>query len=198
MKRERKIKFPEPEDLYQVAKYDKKWKDIYTRQVYFLTLLGATDTQLAQVFNVSQTALDSWKEKKPEFLEAIQKGKMIADAKVAHSLYLAAIGYSHEDEVILTNRVKERDAKTGRVVREFTEPLRVKTIKNYPPNVTAAIKWLQSRQPERWGHKVQVDGTINHRHQLDLTKFSTEELRVLSKLGVQGQEIEDADFTENE
>lgn len=202
MKRARKktsILFPEPEGLPRATRNGMYvWKEDYVRHAFFLSLMGATDTQMAQCWGVSTRIVEKWKREKPEFLASIKKGKMTADAKVSHSLYLAAIGYSHPDEVIMANKIREFDPETGKLVREYTEPLRVKTTKNYPPNVTAAIKWLQARQPEVWGHKVQIGGTINHNHKLDLSKYTMEELELLNRLGLQQRnpDIEDADYEE--
>jgi hypothetical protein len=166
----------------------------YVRQVFFLSLLGATDVQIAQVFDVSATTIDNWKKTKPEFLRAIKEGKLEADSKVVLSLYQSAIGYSHEDEVILSNRVKKFDDK-GRVIEEHTEPIRVRTTKRYPPNVKAAIKWLSARQPALWGDKKEIRGKLEISHKLDLSGFSDEELHVLNRLGVSN--VEDVPFEES-
>lgn len=200
MKRVRKnksIKFPEPNFLPEVLEL-RKWKKEYIRHVFYLSLLGANDVQIAQVFDVHPSTIDTWKRKKPDFLNAMNKGKMMADAKVSHSLYLAAVGYSHPDKVILANKRREYDPDTGKLIREWTEPLIVDTIKNYPPNVTAAIKWLQARQPEQWGNKLEIKGKVDHNHKLDLSNFSEEELEVIKKLGIQSNNVEDIDYEDYE
>jgi len=199
IRKKRNIKFPEPEFLPASKKNDrKKWKEEYVRHVFYLSLLGANDVQIAQTFGVSPACIDKWKRNKPEFYSSMQKGKMMADAKVSHSLYLAAIGYSHPDQVVLSDKRKEYDPDTGKVIREWTEPLVVDVVKNYPPNVTAAIKWLQARQPDQWGKKVEIKGRVDHHHKLDLSQFSEQELEVIKKLGIQSHsaDIEDADFEE--
>jgi hypothetical protein len=208
MKRNRKFgkpnRFPEPEflpkpEMQKTSVGRTVWKTEYVRHVFYLSLLGATDVQIAQTFGVDPSTVERWKRDKPEFLESMRRGKMEADGKVVYSLFLAAVGYSHPDEVILTNRVKEYNDE-GKVVKEYTKPLRVKTVKNYPPNVTAALKWLQARQPEVWGNRLEVKGDIKHHHEIDLSKFSTNELEVLSKLGLQQHvpNIEDVPYVEEE
>ncbi len=204
MKRNRKFgkpnMFPVPEFLPKPESVVGRriWKQEYVRLGYFLSLLGATDIQMAQTIGVDPSTIERWKRDKPEFLRALKAGKMEADGKVVHSLFLAAVGYSHPDEVILTNRKKEYDDE-GNLIKEYTVPLRVKTIKNYPPNVTAAVKWLQARQPEVWGNRLELRGNVNHHHEIDLSKFSTKELEVLSKLGLQkriNKNVEDVDYQE--
>jgi hypothetical protein len=159
----------------------------FIQQVFYLCLLGATNRQIALALGVTDSSIQLWKEKHPEFLQAIKKGQMMADAKVAHSLYQSAVGYSHRETVVLTNRVKEFDSK-GKVKREWTEPLLVEVEKKYPPNVMAAIKWLSVRQPSVWNEKLEINGKFTMDHKLDLSEFSTEELLVLSKMGV-GKEV---------
>ena len=199
VRKDRTIKFPEPDFLPELDKETHKWREReHTRFVFYLSLLGCTEAQIAQSFGIGKSTFDRWKRTKPKFLEAMRQGKMEADGKVAHSLYLASIGYSHPDQVILPNRIKEYDPNTGKVIREYTEPLIVDTVKNYPPNAAAAIKWLQARQSEIWGKRITVKGQIDHKHQVDLTKVSDEELKVLRKLTVSTgeNEIEDVNYTE--
>lgn len=155
----------------------------FLRQVYFLTLLGATDTQLAQAFGVSIKSIEAWKRTKPEFLEALQNGKLQADANVAQSLYHAALGYTVDETVVLSNKVQKFD-KNGKVVEQWTEPLLVPVKKNYPPNVTACLKWLTARQPGIWAERFQVSGKLAVTHSIDLSDFSTEELSVLNRLSM--------------
>ena len=199
-KRVRKsIKLPEPDFLPVIDKWAKKWKPEFVRHVFYLSLLGANDVQISQALGINRNALDNWKRKKPEFLEAMNKGKLMADAKVSHSLYLAAIGYSHPDQVVLSNRIRKYNDK-GICIYEHTEPLIVDTVKNYPPNVTAAVKWLQARQPQQWGNKLEIKGKVDHTHKLDLSQFSEEELEVIKKLGIQSRNpnVEDADYEDFE
>ena len=197
MKRKRKIsKYPEPEFLPPpvVTNGNEIWKKEYVRHVFFFSLLGATDLQIAQVFGVSPKTIELWKRTKPEFMHSMKQGKMIADGQVVHSLYLAAIGYSHNDEVIIPNKVKIY-GENGKVKKEYTKIIRVKTVKNYPPNVTAAVKWLQARQPDVWGKKLKLEGTVEHNHKLDLSGFTEQELEVLKKLNRKSTgEIEDIGY----
>jgi len=171
-----------------------QYKEEFARTAFYLTLLGATDVQISQTLGCGTNTIDKWKHTHTEFKEALDCGKIQADGKVSHSLYLAAVGYSHPDQVVLSNKRKEYDPVTGKVLREWTEPLVVDTVKSYPPNVTAAIKWLQARQPEIWGNKLRLEGQINHTHKLDLSKFSDEELQLLKKISMRN--IEDTDYEE--
>ena len=66
------------------------YQEEYLEQAYKFCLLGATDAQLAEFFNVSETTINNWKDKHEEFSLALKRGKMIADAEIANSLYQRA------------------------------------------------------------------------------------------------------------
>jgi len=124
------------------------YKEEYNEKAYKLCLLGATDKQLADFFEVSEQTLNSWKNKHSKFLEALKDGKDEADAKVAQSLYQRANGYSHPEDKIFNNN---------------GEAMIVKTTKHYPPDTTAAIFWLKNRQKVQWRdkHDVEHSGGFN-------------------------------------
>ena len=123
------------------------YKDEYAKQAYKLCLLGATDKDMADFFCTSEQTINAWKNSKPEFLEALKRGKMEADGVIAEKLFHRAKGYSHPEEVI-------------KVVDH--EIVRVDTYKHYPPDTIAAIFWLKNRQPAKWRdkHEIEHDGTF--------------------------------------
>ncbi len=126
---------------------------------------GRTDDQVADIIGVSVRTLHNWKGKYPSFLHALKDSKLVADGLVEASLFSRAIGFTHPEEKIFSFE--------GGVVR-------ADTVKQYPPDTTAAIFWLKNRQPERWRENYQVD--VN-----DLAKKSDEELeaRIKKLLGVE-------------
>jgi hypothetical protein len=101
-------------------------------------LLGATDKQLAELFEVSEQTLNAWKRTHPEFLSSIKAGKELADAEVAAALYHRAKGYSHD---------------AVKIFQYEGDPVTVDYIERFPPDVAAASLWLRNRQPERWRDK---------------------------------------------
>jgi len=105
------------------------YKPEYNEQVYKLCLLGATDTEIADFFDIAESTLNNWKIEYPEFMESIKSGKHKADSTVAESLYKRANGYEHEDVDI-----KMYD---GNIIE-------TKLIKHYPPDTTAAIFQLMN------------------------------------------------------
>lgn len=114
----------------------------FSEQAYKLTLLGATDKELGDFFNVSEQTINAWKKRYPEFLESTTRGKQIADANVAERFYRRAMGYTHPEEKIFQHN--------GRVIR-------AETTKHYPPDTQAASLWLRNRQPDKWRDKQDID-----------------------------------------
>lgn len=120
------------------------YREEYNEQAYKLALLGHTDKEMATFFEVVEATIYNWKNEYPEFLEAIKRGKQVADGNVATRLYERAMGFEHDSE-----EIKVVD---GQVVRV---PVR----KIYPPETVAAIFWLKNRQPELWRDKREMDVT---------------------------------------
>lgn len=115
-----------------------KYKIEYNEQAYKLCLLGHTDEELADFFEVHVSTIHQWKLDYPDFSDSIKKGKEIADAEVSKSLYHRALGYSHPDVDI--------KAVNGEIVE-------TPVMKHYPPDATSAIFWLKNRQPKKWRDK---------------------------------------------
>jgi len=121
-----------------------KYKVEYNEQAYKLCLLGSTDKQLADFFVISEATLNTWKHKHPKFLESLRKGKVIADANVAESLYERARGFSHPDTHI------------SNFQGEITQ---TEITKHYPPDTAAAFIWLKNRAG--WRDKQETEHTIS-------------------------------------
>jgi hypothetical protein len=124
------------------TKYDPKYND----QVFKLCLLGATDKELADFFEVTESTLNLWKKENIEFSESLKKGKVEADANVGQRLYERALGFEHDSEEIKVIS----DGKEG------SHYERVPIRKIYPPDTVAAIFWLKNRQSAKWRDKQEV------------------------------------------
>ncbi|QSB03228.1 helix-turn-helix domain-containing protein [Methylomonas sp. EFPC1] len=119
-------------------------KPEFIDQAYNYCLLGATDAQLAGFFGVSEKTINTWKKQAPEFADSLKRGKTLADAQVANSLFHRATGYSHPE-----TKVNIADGQV--ILTDVT--------KHHPPDTTAAIFWLKNRQPDKWRDKVEVNGS---------------------------------------
>jgi hypothetical protein len=120
------------------SEYDSR----YARQAYELCLLGFTDQQLADFFQVSLRTIHYWKGNYLTFKAAILHGRDGADRLVAKSAYQRAVGYTHTEEKIFC-----QDGKVTKVL----------TLKHYPPDPTAFIWWLKNRHRELWNDKIEVE-----------------------------------------
>lgn len=125
------------------------YKIEYNEQARKLCLLGYTDSQLADFFNVCVNTIDNWKNKYPDFLGSIKKGKEVADSEVADSLYNRAKGMS----------IKEEKISEGSIVELRRE---------IPPDTAAAFIWLKNRQSKNWRDKTEVAVDSNVTAQVDL------------------------------
>lgn len=121
------------------TKYNKK----YNEQARKLCLLGYTDKQLADFFEVSKSTINKWKLDYPTFSDSLKAGKDLADADVVASLYQKATGYSCTDTKFATWEGEITDEK------EYT--------KNYPPCSISIKYWLNNRQSKTWRERVEID-----------------------------------------
>ena len=101
-------------------------------------MLGATDEDLAGLFDVEPATIADWIAGFPDFASALKQGREIADSTAAERLFQRAIGFSHEVE---------------KVVQSGGKPVTVKYTEHYPPDTTALVFWLKNRQRARWRDK---------------------------------------------
>lgn len=130
----------------------------YARMAQAHCRLGATGAELADLFNVGTSTIQSWITRHKDFAEAVKAGILeVFSARVVRSLAERAIGYAVDTEEI-------------KILKDGSEK-RYKVRKHYPPDVTACIFWLKNRMPEDW-RDVQ-DHILKHQN---LDKLSSREL----------------------
>lgn len=117
-----------------------KFKPEFVKQAEKLALLGATDVDLADFFEVSINTIGNWKASSPEFLGALKSGKEQADDRVERSLYQRALGYTY-DAIHFSSF---QGVVTETPYREHV-----------PPDTTAMIFWLKNRRPDQWRDKTE-------------------------------------------
>lgn len=145
-----------------------KYKEEYAEQAYRLCLLGLTDAQLATYFEVSDATVDNWKAEHKEFLGAVKRGKVIADAKVAEGLFKRAKGFTKKglEKVFMFQ---------GEIVRADINEY-------YPPDPGAALNWLKNRQRELWRDKQDVEHSGEIKQGLSDEQYK----EILDKLNADG------------
>lgn len=134
-----------------------KYRPEFVEQARKLCLLGATDKEVADFFEVTEQTLNNWKADHPEFFESLKIAKDEADKRVEKSLYRRALGYTHDSVKILQN--------SG-------EPVIVPYVEHYPPDTVACIFWLKNRKPDEWRDvkAVEHSGEMTHKHVSELSE----------------------------
>jgi hypothetical protein len=111
-----------------------KYKEAFNDQVFEMSLLGLTDTQMAAIIGINQDTFNEWKKVYPKFSESLTQGKEDADGQVAKAMSKRALGLTIIEEAL---------TKDGQIVQ-----LR----KELPPDTPAAKHWLANRQRKLWAN----------------------------------------------
>lgn len=137
---------------------------------------GATDAEISSGIGISREALSQWREKHPEFADALKNAKEVADNEVEKSLFQRAKGYSHPDTHFAT--------VDGKVVA-------TPTVKHYPPDTTACIFWLKNRRADRWRDVWKHEHSGPNGGPIQVEQMSAEELEAeLVKRGALAKPLE--------
>jgi hypothetical protein len=130
-----------------------KYKPEFAPQAEKLCLLGATDEEIADFFEVDVRTIYRWKHDFPEFCQSLKTGKDALDERVERSLYQRAIGYKQEAVKIFMPSGAEN-------------PVYARYVEHVQPDTTAAIFWLKNRRSETWRDKKEVEVNVNHEDRL--------------------------------
>lgn len=145
-----------------------KYHQDYDAQAYKLALLGATDQEIADFFEVNQDTIYEWQKKHPEFSESIRDGKTKADFSVAHKLYDKALGAEWIEEQAF--KVKKKWYDDNGKVREEEEVVTVPVKRAAPPDTQAISLWLRNRKADKWKDK--IDAAISGSVTVEIVKFN--------------------------
>ena len=116
-----------------------KYKPEYCKQAAKLCELGATDADLAEFFEVTESTINLWKLEHSNFSESTVAGKTNHDAEIELALARRAKGFM---------RVKQVFGPEGTIEMLQEE---------VPPDTNACSLWLRNRQPQRWRDKQEVE-----------------------------------------
>jgi hypothetical protein len=131
-----------PETIGRPTKYRSEFAEKARR----LCELGATDADLAMIFEVNTSTIWRWQVEHDDFCNALMVGKSICDDRVERSLYQRAVGYSFNSQKIMQDKGC---------------PVIVPYVEHVPPDPGAAKLWLTNRRPKAWREKTEIqhDGT---------------------------------------
>ena len=63
----------------------------FLRRTYRLALLGATDVEMADVLGIALSTFYLWQKERPDFSEALRRGKVLADSQVSGRMFKDAV-----------------------------------------------------------------------------------------------------------
>jgi len=122
-------------------------------------LRGATVEEIADEMGVALSTIYKWRETHPEFSEALNESRALADMDVERTLYQRAMGgKSRETKKVI--EIVDGQPQVKRV--EETE-------RELAPDVTACIFWLKNRQPQLWRDRQDV--AINEKQDADIKEW---------------------------
>jgi hypothetical protein len=127
-----------------------KYKVEYVDKVLWMARAHRTEEEIAEELGIAVSTLNVWKDKYPDFSEALKEGKKEVDDQVEDSLFQRAVGYEYTE----TKTVTDNDGLE-----------RVEVVdKQRAPDVTAQIFWLKNRRPDKWRdqqhHEHKIDGPL--------------------------------------
>lgn len=132
-----------------------KYEERFNEMARKVCLLGATDSDIADLFQVDESTINNWKIKHPEFLESILRGKLFADMEVADALYKG----TQDRTVIEQQAFKVRNQSAPGVFDEEIKVVEVEKI--IPADFRNQQFWLKNRQSSKWRDKQEVGMTNN-------------------------------------
>ena len=110
---------------------------------------GLIDEQIAKNIGIRAGTLYEWKNRFPEFSEALKRGKEVVDREVENALLKRALGYEYTE----TTREAVQDPNSGEVKMQVTK----KVTKQVAPDTTAQIFWLKNRKRETWTDRQNIE-----------------------------------------
>lgn len=112
---------------------------------------------IAANMDISSSKLSQWRNQYEEIDEALRSGKEVVDYRVENALLKCALGFETQ-EITVTIGKQQKGGKWFTITKETK-------IKEFAPNVTACLAWLNNRKPDIWKRNrdnvVEVDDEDN-------------------------------------
>jgi hypothetical protein len=150
-----------------------KWDDVKDKLLLVEAWCrdGLIEEQIAKNLGIGVSTLSKYKVEHIELVDALKKGKEVADVQVENALNKRALGYSYVEVKTTTN------ADGIKTTTEITKEVAADT--------TAQIFWLKNRKPKEWRDRKDIDSNINVTGEpptkYDLSGFSVAELKEMLK-----------------
>ena len=146
-----------------------KYRPGHDHRAYKAASAGFTDKEIADLFEISVSTFNKWKQDFPNFSESLKQGKDFFDAgKVENALLNRALGMKIKE-------VQTSLDKQGNPIQHKTKIIE----KEIPPDVKACTYWLDRRLYKRW----RIDNEVIIKDSRpDLTKLTDDELELFGQL----------------
>lgn len=125
---------------------ESKWNEVKEKLILVEAWArdGLIDEQIANNLGISPRTLYCYRNKYPQFLQALKRGKEAVDVEVENALLKRALGYKYTE---VTRELNE----AGQLV------ITKEVVKEVQPDTTAQIFWLKNRKRDVWRDKQEVD-----------------------------------------
>lgn len=139
---------------------DGEYDPSMNEQARKLALLGQTNEEIAEFFGIHISTFYRWQAENSAFREAVNEGKVAADANVAESFYKRATG-----EYVVVEKMH--------VNKNTGEASAIKLTQYVPGDPGAALNWLKNRQPTKWRDMkaVELSGSVHVSHEQALNEL---------------------------
>ncbi|MBQ3161068.1 MAG: hypothetical protein IJC04_02955 [Oscillospiraceae bacterium] len=131
---------------------------------------GLTDEQIAANMGIAIRTLYEYKDRYPQIMQSLKRGKEVVDIQVENALLKRALGYTYKETT--------REAQFNPQTEQYEMVVTKEVTKEVVPDTTAQIFWLKNRKPEEWRDKKDVEhsGSVNN----PFAALSTEQLLKLA------------------
>lgn len=127
---------------------------------------GLTDEQIAHNMGIAIRTFYEYKERYPQIMQSLKRGKEVVDIQVENALLKRALGYAYKEIT--------REAQFNPQTEQYEMVVTKEVTKEVVPDTTAQIFWLKNRKPDEWRDKKDVEhsGSVNN----PFAALSTEQL----------------------
>lgn len=134
-----------------------KFREEILNQVFALARARFTNAEIAEFYTLDVNTIDYWIRTKPEFEDALRRGRMEPVMKAASSLHQRANGYNYVETKREVKRIQ--DKQTGEWVE--VEVGRTETTRHVLPHVGACVQILASQYGDRWAQVMRAQTEVN-------------------------------------
>ena len=112
---------------------------------------GMTEADITKKIGIGLSTFAEWKNRFPEIVDALKKGKAPVDFEVENTLLKSALGFTVTVKEPI--KVKRKTTKNGVGTIEEERVEYAEREIYVKPDSTAQIFWLKNRRPDKWRDK---------------------------------------------